>query len=190
MKCDKVKELIPFLDGGSIDFDTGADIREHLKNCPSCLREYSEMNNMLNRMRGILLTHGPVPGPEYLGMVRQKILKRKNAYTVFYRVASAAAMVVLTVSLALFGFESMKTQEPESEIYVMSDTQGNLDEYIVSQYMNAYELNELVEPTVDVDEQVMINALLTNHFDSITPEDIIEMMSEDQLTSLLTIQER
>ena len=190
MKCNDVRELIPFLDDGSVEPETADNIRRHLEECPLCQREYKEMKDMIHRVRRGLLENESSPVPGYLGMVRRRIDKKKKASFFYYRIVPAAAVIVFTVSIALYSFVDRKALEPVSEQYVMGESLNEFDDYIASQHLNGYDLNELVGVIEDDDELIMVNTLLSNNYINITPEDIIELMDNDALAMVFTSQER
>ena len=189
-ECDKIRELLPFLDDGTIAQEKVNDVCSHLAGCSSCHTEYKEMKDVLSKVRGILVENELTPVPGYLGLVRKKIEKKKNAYTFYYRVITAAAVIVFTVSLTLYGFLGRKPIEPMSEKYTNGDTVSEYDEYIASQYMSSYDLNELVDTINDAEEPVIMNTLITYNYNSITPEDIIDIMTEEELSLVFASQER
>ena len=110
MKCDKVKELLPFLDEGSYEPETAGEVRKHLKECPVCQREYNEMKNAIHLVRGTMLANEPEPVQGYLGIVRRKIERKKKARTFYFRAVSAAAVIVFAVSISMFSYMNLKTK--------------------------------------------------------------------------------
>ena len=190
MNCDKVRELLPFLDDGSIDPDTADTVRTHLDECSPCHTEYQEVTGMLNQVRDVLIENELAPVPGYLGMVRKKIEKKRKARIFYYRLVSAAAVIVFAVSLTIYGYMGLKTTEPMSEQYVAGESLSEFDDFIASEYLSGYDLNELVSAVEVVDEPVIINTLLTYNYDSITPEDVIEIITEEELPLVFTSQER
>jgi len=183
MKCDNMRELIPFLDDGTLEPETVKSVRIHMEGCPACRKEYEVVNDMLNRIHETLLENESLPVPEFLEMIREKIEKKKKIRALSYRVFSAAAVIIFTVSVTLYNFMNRETTVPVSEQYVMEESLDEYDEYIASQYLTADELYELVEAD-ESDNSVLLEALINYHYNSITPEDIIDNMNEEELKIL------
>ena len=189
MKCDKVKELLPFLDEGSHEPETAGEVRKHLKECPVCQREYNEMKNVIHIVRRTMLADEPEPVQGYLGIVRRKIERKKKARTFYFRAVSAAAVVVFAVSISMFGYMNLKTTEPVSENSFVTEDLGEFDEYIATADLNGYDLNQLVD-TDEEEQQVIVNTLLAGDLLHITTEDIMELMDEDELNMVFASYER
>ena len=189
MKCDKVKELLPFLDEGSHEPETAGEVRKHLKECPVCQREYKEMKNVIHLVRGAMLADKPEPVPGYLGIVRRKIERKKKARTFYFRTVSAAAVIVFAVSISMFSYMNLKTTEPVSENSFLTEDLGEFDEYIATANLNGYDLNQLVDMDEE-EQQVIINTLLAGDLLNITTEDIMELMDEDELNMVFASFER
>ncbi len=189
MKCDKVKELLPFLDEGSHEPETAGEVQKHLKECPVCQREYNEMKNVIHLVRGTMLADEPETVPGYLGMVRKKIERKKKARTFYFRAVSAAAVIVFTVSISMFSYMKLKTTEPFSENSFVTEDLGEFDEYIATANLNGYDLNQLVD-TDEEEQQEIVNTLLAGDLLNITTEDIMELMDEDELNMVFASYER
>ena len=189
MKCDKVKELLPFLDEGSHEPETAGEVQKHLKECSVCHKEYQEINNVINIVRGTILADKPEPVPGYLGMVRKKIERKKKAHTFYFRALSAAAVIVFAVSISMFSYMNLKTTEPVSGNYVMTETVDLFDEYIASEKLSGYDLNQLVD-TDEEEQQIIVNTLIAGDLLNITTEDIMELMDEDELNMVFASYER
>ena len=115
MKCDNVKDIIPFLDDGSVESETADNVRKHLEKCPACQKEHQEISDLVNGVRKVLLANELAPTTEYLGIVRGKIGKKKKTRALPYRLVSAAAVIVFTVSLILYIFINRETTDSISE---------------------------------------------------------------------------
>ena len=51
MKCEQTRKLLIDLMYGGLKESDESQTREHLNNCPSCMQEYQDMENVLNRYR-------------------------------------------------------------------------------------------------------------------------------------------
>ncbi len=190
MECSNIKELIPFLDDGSIEAETQDVVRIHLEGCPSCRKEYQETVDMLEKVRGVIIENQPAPAPGFIEMVGKKIAKKKKIRALFYRVVPVAAAIVFTISLGLYSFVWRDTTKPVNEQYVTGEIYDEFNEFIASQPFTGYELNELAEVIDVADEKDIASELLVYNNTNITPEDIIEIMDDDDLAMLFAEMER
>lgn len=190
MKCDKVRELIPFLDDESLEPETVETIWKHLEECPICRKEYHDVVDMLGRVRSTFLECEVAPVPEYLDIVMEKIAKKKKTNIFSYKVVAAAAVFIITVSIALYSLMNRHTFEPISDNYVMNGTLDEYDDYIASQYLTLDDLDELVGIEEVINEPIILDLLIASNFNNITPEDFIETMSEEEIIMLLASGER
>ena len=190
MNCDKARELIPFLDDGSIEAETADELREHLRDCPACRIEYKETMNMLERVRKVLVENQPAPGPGYLDMVQENVGRKKKARVFYYRAVSAVAVIVFTVSLSIYSFLVKFKTEPVTEQYVMGEVLEGFDNYITSQSFTGYDLNELVDVIEVIDEESIVTDLLAYSYANFTTEDVIELMDDSEIAELFVTPER
>jgi len=185
MECRKVKELLPFYGDGSLDRDEEKDVREHLEGCPACRREYEEQKNVVDIVRGAVLSNQPDAVPGYLGLVRRKIEAKKRARIFYFRVAAAAAVLLLTVSVALFGFMRFQTGRPVANDFAATDISLDMEELLTNHQLDEYDIGELMGVDEETERQIMMDALLSGSIVDVTPEDIMEMMDDDQLETML-----
>lgn len=179
MDCDKVKDFLPIYDDGSLDDDTRTEIENHLVMCSGCHREHSEIRRVVRTVRDELNESSHVFEPNILEGVQRKIRKVKRSRIV-YMALSIAAVIVMTISLALYGFVFRnkllpyeKSAMKESEMF---------DDYIASQYLSPYDLGEIVDNGEMLDNSVLMRIVLAYDYQSMTPEDILELIDEDEVT--------
>ena len=190
MECYKVRELMPFLNDGSIKAETQDAVIKHLEECHACKKEYQETMDVLERVRRAIVENQPAPVPGYLEMVEKRIRRKKKNRTLFYRAVSVAAVIVLTVSFSLYSFVWRDTTLPVQEQYITEDSLDEFEEFMASQALTGYDLNELAE-TIDIDDKkTVVSELLVYNNTNITLEDIIELIDEDDLIMLFAELER
>jgi predicted anti-sigma-YlaC factor YlaD len=179
MDCDKVKDFLPMYDDGSLDDDTRTEIENHLVMCSECRREHSEIGRIVLTVRDELNKSSFVFKPNFLEGVQGKIRKVKRS-RIFYRALSIAAVIVMTISLALYGFVFRNKLLPY-EKSVMNESEM-FDDYIASQYLSPYDLGEIVDNGDMLDNSVLMRVVLAYDYQSMTPEDIFELIDEDEVT--------
>jgi len=181
MDCDNVKELLPFLDDGSLDALTVQRVRMHLLKCRTCEMDYISMKRVVGLVRDTIHNDERETIPGYLGLVRKRIESRKKARVFYMRAVSVAAVIVFAVAVSLVGFMQYNTTVPVSDDYAATETAGSLEDYATMQDIDVYDLNQLVVMDDSVDRDIFVNALHANTIVNVTPEDIIQLMDDDQL---------
>ena len=129
-----------------------------------------------------------ISASEQMGMgstVDDISFKTTNGHVFILNISNSTLLIVFTVSVALYSLINRDTTLPVSDQYVMIDNLDVYDEYIASQYLTTYELNEIVE-SVESDDSVLLEALISYQYENITPEDIIDSMNEEELENLFT----
>ena len=190
MNCDNVKELIPFIDDGVLSHEIVALTKEHLKRCSGCRKEYTDLRDTVYRVRKVLFQSAPEPVPGYLGLVRRRIEKKKRMHVLYYRLVSVAAVVVFTVSLALYGFMNRNTSIYKAENFLMGESSEDIDMFITSQNLTRYDIGELAAAVNIPEEPVILDALINYSYPNITLTDMINNMDEEELTFILAFGER
>jgi len=185
MECERVKELLPFYGDGSLDRDEERKVREHLEGCPACRREYDEQRNIVELVRGVVLSNQPDTVPGYLGLVRRKIEAKKRARMFYFRVTAAAAVLLFTVSAAFFGFMRFQTGQPAIDDFAATDVPSAMEELLTNRQSDEYDIGELMGVDEETERQIMMDALLSGSIVDVTPEDIMAMMGDDQLETML-----
>ena len=185
MECAKVQELLPFLDDGSLGQEKAEAVRNHLKQCEVCRREYHEQNEMLRTITHVYSQNTPEYSPDFLKAVKKKI-RRKNENRVIYRwVYSAAAVIVIAFGLTLYSqLSGTGTVNPAGDV-VYEDSSGDFDNYIASKYLDSYELSNLIDDSYTPQDQNLLQSFISTNFFDITTEDIIDTFDEDEIEIVL-----
>ena len=181
MDCDKVNRILPQYDDGSLDNATNTEVERHLLSCPECHREYQEMKRILQSVHDELNTTVQISGQIFHDEVRRKIRQVRRSRFV-YRVLSIAAVIGITISLALYGF--VFRDKLISHKTITMNENLLFDDYVASQYLSPYELSEVVSNS-DEDEYELLNIILALNYNTISPEDIMELFGEDELNTIL-----
>ncbi len=197
MKCDKVKKLLPFLDDDSLEKDEIDQVRDHLKHCESCSREYNELKNLLRNVRTALEPKARSFIPGYLEMVQSRIARKKLSRSIYFRAMSFAAAAVFVISFAMYGLINRYTVEtPEVDKLAINESVNisSFDVYNEYGYITGDDLPELVEELTFADEEInddiIVNTLYSYNYDTITPEDIIEVLDDEELEIVFASYER
>ncbi|MFC1691982.1 anti-sigma factor family protein [Candidatus Latescibacterota bacterium] len=191
MDCEKVREYLPFLCDGSIDSDTVEQVKIHLVKCDECQNEYNKVTDMLQQIQVTLSEDIPEAVPGYVEAVWRKIDKKKIARSIYWRTVSAAAVVVLAVTVVMYGYIDRNSEiPPVSENVVFTEPESEYDEYVMSEYMTKNDIPELIDTVDIIDDQIIVDALITNSYHNIRPEEIINLMDEDELVLLFASLER
>ena len=182
MECHKVQELLPFIDDGSLGQDIVKKVKAHMEKCTACQKEYNEIIHVVNLMNSALTQHVPEHSQTFLYAVQRKINAKKRERKVYQVMLPAAAVVILTVSIALYSIHTR--QVPDSltfQIVRMAEPDNELYNYIAEQYLDTYELFELVYDIETVDEYDLTEALFQHEYFNATADDIIETLDENEL---------
>jgi len=182
MECDRVKELLPFIDDGSLEQDVVIRVKAHMEKCPDCQKEYDEIKHIVNLTTSVLSRHVPEHSQRFLYVLQRKINAKKRERKVYQWLLPAAAVVVLTVSIALYNIHTGKvTDSPSFQVASTAVSDNELYNYIAEQYLNTYELFELVYEVETTDEYDLRDALFQHEYFNVTTEDIIETLDTDEL---------
>ena len=126
MECDTIKDLMPFLDDGSLEPEVEDKARRHMLKCESCRKEYTDLRFLLDSIQDTILERAPEPVPGYLGMVRAKIRKRKTSRMMALRFLPVAAAIVIISSVAVLLFSDGAVPVLHREETVHSAEQYNI----------------------------------------------------------------
>ncbi|MCE5251810.1 zf-HC2 domain-containing protein [bacterium] len=185
MECDKVKEYLPFLDDGSLPPDVEKKVRTHLEHCEECRREYDEQVNMLRLVQYAFPGREPEFSPEILTMVEVKIRKYREKRMLYRRVYAFAALVIITVGIAVYSLLPGSSNRSVATKAVFDDSLADYRNYVASRYLDAYELSELVTEQSETETQNMYETYISTHYFDVTPEDIIDNLDDNELASML-----
>jgi len=185
MECDKVKELLPFIDDGSIEQDIINDVKHHLSMCAECGKEYIEIKQSLDIIRSAFIRFEPQPSPDLLDVVKRKIDKRKRARKAYKWAFSAAAVVIFGVFISMYSFLTRDLIDTDSYQMVMVEHGEELYNYIAEQYLDAYELYELVEDADIFYEYSLEDAMMQYDYVDITLDDVIQTLDINEMSYLL-----
>jgi len=185
MECEKVKELLPFIDDGYIDQDVINDVNDHLEVCDGCRREYDEIKQTLNIIRSTFIHYKSQSSIDLSGVVQEKIGARKRARKAYKWAFSAAAVVIFAVFLSMYSLLTKDIVNPDSNQIVMAEADEEFYNYIAEHYLDMYELYELTGEVTDIDEYYPEDALLQYYYLDVTVEDVVETLDADGINYLL-----
>ena len=172
MICNRVIDLIPFLDDGSLAPQIEKEVMEHLAECENCNREYCRMNNMIQFVRETIIEQAPVPDSNYMEMVTKRIKKKKIERTTALWAVPAAAVIFFAVFLGA---------------YSMFLGNGGTGFIAGKRHTNHGQTSVVINsPTSEVD--VTYHSLTT--YANVSLDDMLNTMDENEITALLGSEER
>ena len=184
MNCEKVKELLPFIDDGTVEQETVNAVKAHLEKCADCSKEYNEINFIVNMVESALTEHEVRPSPELLENVQKGIVEKKRVRNTRKWMFSAAAAVLFTVSVSMYGLLTRNVTHPFQVAMIEPDEEFYT--YCAERYLDSYDLLELVNGVDIIDEYELNGIILSDEYLDVSVDDIIEAMDTDDLTDLLT----
>ncbi len=102
MICDRVIDLLPFLDDGSLVPQIADEVKRHLAECEDCRREYLKLNGMVQFVRETIIEQAPVPDSRYMEMVNKRIRRKKTERTTALWAIPAAAVIFFAVFVGAY----------------------------------------------------------------------------------------
>jgi hypothetical protein len=182
MECNRVKELLPFIDDGSLEQDIVIKVKAHMQKCPDCQKEYNDIKHILTLMNSVLIQHVQEHPQNFLNSVQRKIDAKKKAQKVYQWMLPAAAVIILTVSVMLYSISTRQiTDTIPLQVASSSEFNNELYNYIAEQHFGAYELFELVYEVETIDRYDLRDAVFQHEYFDVTPEDIYETLDTDEL---------
>ncbi len=185
MECEKVKELLPFIDDGTIGQDIVNDVKDHLAGCAECQKEYNEIKQTLNIISSAMTQYVPYTSFELLGAVRRRIIDRKRARRTYKLVFSAAAVVIFVVFLSMYSVFTRDVIDSTSNQMVMADYEDDFYNYVAEHYLNVYELAELTGDINALDEYNIEEELLQSGYLNVTIDDIIDVLDINEINNII-----
>jgi len=174
MNCDRVKELIPFLDDGSLDEDSEREVREHLKTCAGCRDDYEEVTFVVNLAKKALAEKPVVASIDLVEKIRQGIEHEKRAKKVHLWMYPAVAAVFFAAVVSLYVMMTdVQPGRMEGQVAVEKPN-GLSARYYTEDYFDSYDLIELVDISENGHDSTLEDALLDGQVVDISVFDMIE----------------
>jgi len=174
MNCDKVKELIPFLDDGSLDEASEREVREHLKTCVECRNEYEEVTFVVNLAKKSFSEKPVVEPADLMEKVKQGIEHEKRAKKVHLWMYSAAAAVFFAAVMSLYFMVTDTQPERISGQTVVERPKGTATRYYAEYFLDSYDLIELVDVSANGHDSTLEDALLEDNVLDISVYEMID----------------
>ena len=185
MNCEKVKELLPFIDDGTVEQDTVNAVKAHLEKCADCRKEYDEINFVVNMVKSALTEYEVRPSPELLENVQREIIEKKRARISRKWMFSAAAAVLFAVSVSMYGLLTRNVNQPVPFQIAVIEPNEEFYTYCAEKYLDSYDLLELVNGVDIIDEYELNNLILSDEYLDVSVDDIIETLDTDDLADIL-----
>jgi len=182
MECDTAKELLPFIDGDSLERDEVLSVRRHLAECEQCRREYRSQMAMLHLAKKALTRNEQPCSPEFLVNLHARI-NRKHESQVLYRLAfSAAAVIIMVVGVMVYSFYPTTAKHSPASGFVLENSTAELDQYVADRYLDEYELSSIVdEQPYTADDSELLETFVSTHYLDVSAEDVMKTMSNEEL---------
>ena len=185
MKCEKVKELLPFIDDGFLGQNMVNAVKAHLEQCAECRKEYDEINFVVKMMKSAIAEYGEQPYPDLLENVQRRIIERKRAKSARKWMFSAAAAVLFAVSVSMYGLLTRTVTQPVPFEITAIEPSEEFFTYVAERYLDSYDLLELVNGVDTVDTYELDNLLLSDEYLDISVYEIFETLDTDDLADIL-----
>ena len=179
MNCDNIENLIPFLDDGSLPEGTIKEVREHLSECPSCLKEYKEINDIVRIAKDTLRVKNFPSDEEFLYSLNKRIEKDERNTRIYRVFFSAAAMFIMVIGAALF-FKLNYVNDSEPLKYVKNSS-IDFYKYVAENYLETRDFLELVDVSY-INEAARID-VTDNPYVEVTLNDIVLNEDENVISS-------
>ena len=180
MDCDKVRDMLPFLDDGSLDSEIVKQVRRHMVKCKDCLREYNEQEEMLGHVETYFSQNKPTCSPDFLKSLDARIRRKKEERVVNRWAYSVAAVFILAIGISLFNYlPGTKPAMVTVEENIFNGSTEEFDKYVAMSYLNSYEMSELYDYTNSTtnEDQTFLETFINDNYVDITPEDLIVLAS-------------
>lgn len=184
MECDKVQELLPYIDDGSLGRETTDMLREHLLSCPECREVYGETKRVVEMVTKTLLMQDVQPASEFLSDLQNRIAQRRQASRTFRWIASAAAVFLVAVFAGLYVYFSPNTQP--FEVASVDTDEAAYTEYIAEMFFTTYDMYELADEAGVINETDLEEVLIEGGYYTITYDDIFENLDETEMSNLFS----
>ena len=127
--CKKASRLISIILDGEGGASEETALREHLERCPLCRKDQAEQRRLME----ILASVGNVRQPEgYSENLRRRLRERtfdsaasgRAGSSLFFRISSIAAMIILMVAVCFLSFELVKAGNTIARLKILTQEKG------------------------------------------------------------------
>ena len=182
MDCDTAKELLPFIDGDSLERDEMISVRRHLAECEPCRREYRSQAAMLRLVKTALTQNERPCSPEFLVNLHARINRKRESRVLYRLTFSAAAAVVLAIGIMVYSFFPTAVKHSTSGGFVLDNSTAEFEQYVAARYLNGEELSSVIdEQPYTADDSELLETFLSTHYLDVSAEDVMQTLSNDEL---------
>ena len=156
MECHNAKELIPYIDDGSLDIAEESAARRHVESCPACGSEYENITRLVQDIRDVWGTVSPVSPDGFLDGVRKGIDRKRRQRAMLFRTIPVAAAVIaaFAISVASYMF-AFRDDQPEGVVSTEAGV-GEYNEYLAELYIGTGEMESLYPVDVVLEQQLLL----------------------------------
>ncbi|MDP2982206.1 MAG: zf-HC2 domain-containing protein [Candidatus Latescibacter sp.] len=172
MKCNRVMDLLPFFDDGSLAPQIAEDVKRHLAGCADCRRELREMTGVVRLVRETIIEQAPVPDSRYLEMINKRIRRKKAERTTALWAVPAAAVIFFAVFVGAYS------------LFLGNNGTG----FMAGEKHSNKGQTAVVFKSSLTDEDVAYHNLTT--YANVSIDDMLNTLDESELTALLSTDER
>ncbi len=190
MKCNEIRDLLPFYAEGEIEHDDAVSVKRHIDGCEVCRNEYLFLKDMLDMSTGILGEQATVNPDAYMASVTAKIETRKRERRSAARIFTAAAVLLTVVSAGMFVFLDGGGTGPSAVRYAMEDTDYGIHSLIEPEDLDMYDVDSMYDVVGDVEDDVLVTTLMSSDYGNLMIEDVVEVMDDSDFELVLTSLER
>jgi predicted anti-sigma-YlaC factor YlaD len=169
MKCDDVKNLLPFYAGKDLSQNQMEIICEHLENCVDCMGEYNKINNVLKIVNEAHESAKFDTSPDFIPKVYKKIADRRKFVRFLHRSLSAAAVFIF-----VFGISSLWMLDIRNERIHLSEISESNNVYAIESMLD---INDVMELSASREKDLM-NTLNYPEYIDFNMDDINYLVKE------------
>jgi predicted anti-sigma-YlaC factor YlaD len=172
MDCNRVIDLLPFLDDGSLAPQIEEEVKRHLAECADCRREYQELTGMLRLVREAIIEQAPVPDSRFMETINKRIRRKKTEHTTALWAVPAAAVIFFAMFLGAYS------------LFLGNSGAG----FMAGKKPSNKNKTTIVINSPSTEEDVTYHALTT--YANVSLDDMLNTMDDKELTALLSSDER
>ena len=179
MNCNELKDLLPFLDDGSLNESIERDAHDHLEQCDECMHEYQDLGRTLSIVKSALSQPSARSTDDFLADVRQTIQRRKRHRMITYRILPVAAVFMAALTISFYSLLMHRTISPAQNMFAFTTVESDYSSYVAEYYLDVYEVYELTEEDNSAEMYDTFDELIESGYVNIDIPDIIDVIDEE-----------
>ncbi len=186
MNCNELRNVLPFLDDGSLDKNIECAARTHLDECGGCRQEYDEIVRILRTVQDVISQQNERSTDDFLDGVHHKINVMKRRRMVIYRILPVAAVFVAALTISFYSLlirNNVSVTGRNMTARYQLDTEYS--SYIADHYFDVYEIFEIAEQEYPEEMYDTFGDLIENGYVDINIQDIVNSIDEETAKQML-----